>query len=62
MVDNTDFSKTVSVLVIREVKDSGGPRDVGLLTQLQPENIFFEFSLRGSFKLCIDISSSEAQA
>lgn len=39
MVDKTNFSRTVSILVIREVKESSGPRNVGLLTQMQPENM-----------------------
>ena len=57
MVGKTNFSRTVSVLVIRELKESGGPRNVGLLTIQMSDaaaarEYFTEFSLRGSFKLC----------
>jgi hypothetical protein len=67
MVGKTNFSRTGSVLVIREMKNTGSPRNVGLLNIQKSDaaaarEYFIEFSLLGSFKLCIDISSSEAHA
>jgi hypothetical protein len=54
MVDKTNFSRTVCVLVIRELKDSGGPQNVGLLTIQESDAAaarlyFIEFSLPGSY-------------